>query len=79
LEGIEIERSESAIGFEILAIVRDEKFAADEVDVGFNAGESVIEGVEKRAGVFVVIMRMGLGKGGRYFSSDGFEEKEECE
>ena len=42
-------------------VVRDEECAIDEVDVRFYAAETVIERVEERAGVFVVVVGVGVG------------------
>jgi hypothetical protein len=58
----EIEVFESAIGLEIASFMADEKFAVGKVDVSFNAAEVVVQSVEERAGVFVIIVSVGLQK-----------------
>ena len=61
---VEVETFQGAIGFEICAIVGDEEFSFHEIDVGLDAGEAVREGVEERAGVFVIVVSVCLGKCG---------------
>jgi len=74
LEGVEVEGLEGAAGVEVAGVVGDEELAGDEVDVGFDVAEALVESVEERAGVFVVVVGVGLREG---FGGGGDEE--ECE
>ncbi len=58
-ERIQVQRLQGAGGVEVLGVVGDQQLSADEVDVRLDAAEAVVEGVEQRAGVLVVVVRVG--------------------
>lgn len=45
--------------------MRDEELVADEPDVGLDAAEAVVEGVEEGTGVLVVVVCVGAPEGAR--------------
>jgi len=47
--------------------MRDEEFSINEVDVGFDAAEAIIERVEERALVFVIIVGVSSAQWDRRF------------
>src|ERR1041384_6596793 len=71
---MEIERFESFIGLGLFRIVRNQKFAADEMDVGFHAAETVSQRVEERTRVEVIVMGVSVGQR-RLRATDRGEQK----
>lgn len=58
-QGVEVEAFEGASGVEAEPIMGDEELALAEVDIGFDAGEAMVEGVLE--GAFVVVVVVGVG------------------
>lgn len=58
-ERVEVEGFEGAARVEFGGVVTDEELVADEEDVGLDAAEAVVEGVEERARVLVVVVGVG--------------------
>ena len=58
-EGIEIEFLKGALGAEVLAIMSDQELAVDEVNVRFDAAESLIQSIGERVRVFVIVVGVG--------------------
>jgi hypothetical protein len=56
---VEVERLQGAIRFHLIAVMGDQQGAVDEPDVGLDRAEPVVQGVEERALVFVVVVGMG--------------------
>lgn len=61
----EVEGFEGAGRVEVDRVVGDEELVADEVDVGLDAAEAVVEGVEQGPQVLVVVMGVGTPQGAR--------------
>lgn len=61
-EGGEVETFEGPVGAGLVRVMGYEECALNEVDIGFDAAEAVVEGIEERAVVFVVVMSVGLGE-----------------
>lgn len=59
----QVERREGALRVEVDRVMGDEELTFDEVDVRLDAGEAVVEGVEERPGVLVVVVRVGAQQG----------------
>jgi hypothetical protein len=64
-QGVQVEGLKGAVGAELARVVADEEVALDEVDVGFDAAKSLVEGVEERAGMFVIVVGVGAGERAR--------------
>ena len=60
----EVKIVESAVRLEIASFVADQEFAVGKVNVGFDAAEAVVQSIEERAGVFVIVVSVGLEKRG---------------
>ena len=58
-ERVEVEGFEGAGRVEVGRVVGDEELVADQVDVGLDAAEAVVEGVEEGSGVLVVVVGVG--------------------
>ncbi len=56
----EVQSLERAVGPQFAPSVRDQQLAVDEEDVGFDAGEAVIERIEQRPLVKIVVVSVGL-------------------
>lgn len=63
-EWVEVKGLKGAAGLNFVAVMSDEELTVDEVNIGFDAAESMIEGVEEWAIMFVIIMGMGAGHRG---------------
>jgi hypothetical protein len=61
-ERIEVKRLEGRSGSDLVEIMRDEELAVDEVNVGFNVAEAMIEGVKEGSGVKIIVVGMRVGK-----------------
>src|SRR5205085_11077907 len=67
MQGLEIKRLQRAPRPDFVSFVRHEKLAVDQVNISFDAAEAVVECVQERTFVFVVIVcvhtrqRHGLG------------------
>src|ERR1043165_1550885 len=59
-EGIQVERLEGAVWFGHLALMGDQEFTFDDVNVGLDAAEAALKGIEQRAFVQVVVVGMGV-------------------
>jgi hypothetical protein len=57
---LEVERLQGPVGLDLRQVVRDQELAADQPDVGLDAGETVVECIEERSLVLVVVVRVGL-------------------
>ena len=73
-EGVQVEGFEGTGRVEVRRVVCDEKLVADEMDVGLDAAEAVVEGVEEGTGMLVVVVGVGAPQRGRTvrrFARDG--------
>jgi hypothetical protein len=70
-EGTEVKGLECSIGGGLVPIVGDEQLAIDQVNIGLDARESVIESVEERTRMFVIVMGMSLWQGHWFRGSGG--------
>jgi hypothetical protein len=57
-EGIEVEGLQGAFRDGLLAVMGDEQPAVDEPDIGLDAVEAVVKGIEQRPRVGIIIVRM---------------------
>ncbi len=64
-EGIEVEGGEGAFGAHLMPVMGNEELAVDEMDVGFDGVESVIQSEGEGPFLFVIVVGMGVGKRGR--------------
>jgi len=64
-ERIEVERLQGALRFYIAPVVRDEEFSVHQVHIGLDAAKALIQGIEQRAFMLVIVVRMGAGQGHR--------------
>ena len=47
---------------DFIAVMSDEELTVHEINIGFDAAESMIERIQERARVLIIIMRMGAGQ-----------------
>ena len=59
---IEVKRLKRSTGFRVTPLVRDEQLAIDQPDIDFDAAKSLVQSVEERAIVEVVVVRVGTGQ-----------------
>ena len=79
-ERVEVQGLERALGLQVLAVMGDEQLAVHEVDVGLDRAESVVQGVEQRTLVRVVVVRVGARErrsGGGRSVEDGRRQEQE--
>jgi hypothetical protein len=62
-EGLQVEAFESPIRPCLRAVMGHEQLIVDQVNISFDTTETVIEGIVQRARVFVVVVRVSVGKG----------------
>jgi hypothetical protein len=63
-ERFKIKSFQGALGSGLHSIVSDEELTVDQVNVRFDATKAVVEGVQKRARMFVVVVCVGPAKWG---------------
>jgi hypothetical protein len=63
-EGIEVEGGEGASGSDLIPVMGNEELAIDEMDIGFDGVESVVEGEGEGLFLFVIVVGMGVGEWG---------------
>ena len=65
---VEVERLQRPLRFHLVAVMGDEQAAINEMNIGLDAAKAVVQGVEQRAFVLIVIMGMGVNQRRRFGS-----------
>jgi len=53
---------EGAVGLYLGSVMGDQELAVHEVDVSFHTAEAVIESIEERVGMLVIVVGMNIGE-----------------